>query len=379
VPTELERNPFAVAWWPVDVAIAWIITRDRTFVERHWRRRGSTLAVTIALAVDTHSGQSLRRFVESNEEAWTELKALLEAGKIRVVGTPFRRLADASAGSIETTESQREISDAEIGSLQLVEEGDDLCLIPEDWRVARGSNWNNLRGYRNPLVRANGVLHFFQIDGRVLPSGLLGPPENPHLPGVMSVSQAAYWIASQGGQILFDLREEQRWINAFNQLLPLICDGKITVVGRRDGKGLAEQIRPTSFAGLAVDYPYSETSFERVTSNQPHLRCYGIADKNEWELRINDELVGDNWRVPEFTHLQIVNADLARHFPFDTAADSKSSKHSIRSRIREVVNDLWPDGKWPARVKERDEAIRAQFERNPPNERTIRRALSKKL
>jgi hypothetical protein len=286
-------------------------------------------------------------------------------------------LADTSGGSIETTESQREISDAEIGSLRLSQEDDDLCLVPEDWRVARGSNWNNLRGYRNPLVRANGVLHFFQIDGRALPSGFLGPPESPLLPGVMSVSQAAYWVASQGGQILFDLREEERWRKAFDELLPLICDGKLTVVGRREGKGLAEQIRPTSFAGIAVDYPYSEVSFERVASNQPHLRCYGIADKDEWESRLNDELMGDNWRVPEFTHLQILNADLARHFSFNDASPPGPPKPSVRNRIREIVNELWPDGKWPARIKDRDQAIRAQFEKNPPNERTIRRALSK--
>jgi hypothetical protein len=54
VTTELERSPFHVAWWPVDVAIAWILTRDRTFVERHWKRRGSVLGITIAVAAGKH-------------------------------------------------------------------------------------------------------------------------------------------------------------------------------------------------------------------------------------------------------------------------------------------------------------------------------------
>ena len=67
----------------------------------------------------------------------------LEEGAIKTVGTPFRRSNEGSAAN-ETSESQREIKEAELGSLMLHEEGDAFCLIPQDWRVARGSNWRNL-------------------------------------------------------------------------------------------------------------------------------------------------------------------------------------------------------------------------------------------
>lgn len=381
---ELERNPFVVAWWPIDVAIAWIITRDSTFVERHWKRRGSTLSVSVALAVDNHSGKGLPRFVDSVEGAWTELKGLLEAGKIRVVGSPFRRLSDGSMGAVETSESQREIPDSEIGSLQLVEDGDDLCLIPEDWRVARGSNWNNLRGYRNALVRANGVMHFFQPGIGALPSDYLGKPADPHSPGVMSVSQSAYWIASAGGASPFNLRDEQRWKSAFDLLVPLLCSGSISVVGRKHGRGLAIAIDAVCFSGIAVDYPYSATPLELVFCERPHLRCYGVVDDAIWKNQCNDQLIGDDRHVIEYSHLQIVNADLARHFPFSADANSTRINErlpSMQARVLEVANGLWPDGKHPARIKERDQAIQAAFRAIPqlsPSTKTIHRAFLKK-
>jgi hypothetical protein len=378
VTVELERNPFAVSWWPVDVALAWIITRDRTFVERHWTRRGSKLAVTISLAVDSHSGQQLPRYVDGVEAAWTELKGLLEDGKIRVVASPFRRTADFSAGAVETSESQQEIPDSEIGSLTLTEDGDDLCLIPEDWRVARGSNWNNLRGYRNPLVRANGVLHFFQPSSTALPSEYLGKPATPHSPGVMSISQSAYWIASAGGNSPFNLREELRWKTALEDLLPLICSGSISVIGRRHGRGLAVAIDAVRFAGIAIDYPYSPTPVELAFCERPHLRCFGVVDGDIWEKQCNDQLMGNDRHVPEYSHLQIINADLARHFPFNETSAIKAGQPSLRSAIRDVAKELWPDGKWPARIKERDPLIQAKFT-TPPSARTIRRALSEKL
>ena len=325
--------------------------------------------------------------VDGVEAAWTELKGLLEDGKIRVVGSPFRRLSDGPSGAVETSESQREIPDSEIGSLQLVEDGDDLCLIPEDWRVARGSNWNNLRGYRNALVRANGVMHFFQPGVGALPSDYLGKPANPHSPGVMSVSQSAYWIASAGGESPFDLRDAPRWKSAFDALIPLICSGSISIVGRKHGRGLAAVIDPVCFSGIAVDYPYSATPLELVFRERPQLRCYGVVDENLWESQCNDQLIGDDRHTPEYSHLQIVNADLARHFPYSAVPPALTNSvsgndhpPSMQARILVVASGLWPDGIHPVRIKERDQTIQDAFRamsQVPPSTKTIQRAFLK--
>jgi hypothetical protein len=371
---ENKRDAFSLSWWPIDLAIAWVFTRDRTFVERQWRRQGDGLiGIEIAVAVDQNMGTNCRLHFKDLNTAWTELKARLEEGRIEVVGTSFRREADSSAKAVETAGDQQKIADTEVGSLMLHEDGNDLCLIPEDWRVARGSNWNNLKGYRNVHVRTNGVIHFFPLKANVeLPSELMGPPRNPLEPGWMPLSDAAYWIASQGGQSSFDLRDVERWKVAFDALLPRLSSGVIAAIGRRHRRGLAAPIDPVSFSGLAVDYPYSESPFELICCERPHLQCYGIGDSDQWEKEFNDSIMGDDLRIPEYSHLQIKNADLAREFSFGAVRDSP---RGLRAEIRQVCKRLWPDGKMPARIKERNKAIQSEFA-VPPNERTIRRALA---
>ncbi len=252
--------------------------------------------------------------------------------------------------------------------------------LPEDWRVARGSNWHNLRGYRNVQVRPNGVIHYFPPSrDLVLPSENLGPPRNPHLPGWMSVSDAAYWIASEGGRISFSLRNLQKWQEAFYLLLPLISSSQISVIGRRHGRGLATTVPGASFAGLAVDYPYSDTRMDLLLCERPHLQCYGIGDAEHWEKTFNDCLMSEDRHVPEYSHLQVSNSDLARVFPFlPPAIKSLNSSRNLQGRIREVVARLWPNGIGPARVKDRNAAIAADFKskgETAPDDRTIRRAL----
>ena len=94
--------------------------------------------------------------------AWSALSEEIAAGNIRASGTPFRRVADLQGHAVETNEMACEITAAEIASLRLQDDGDDNdCLIPEDWRVAHGSNRNNLRGYRNVRVFRDDALQAF--------------------------------------------------------------------------------------------------------------------------------------------------------------------------------------------------------------------------
>ena len=110
----------------------------------------------------------------------------MAAGNIRASGTPFRRVADLEGRAVQTNEIAREIPAVEIASLRLQDDGDDKdCLVPEDWRVAHGSNWNNLRGYRNVQVFRDDVLRAFHADvSSVLDAGsgnerIEGPPGLP--------------------------------------------------------------------------------------------------------------------------------------------------------------------------------------------------------
>ena len=83
---EVRESAFEFKWWSLDIAIAWVLTRDRTFVERQWKGSGDGLmGISVALAMERHSGQPLKREFPGVERAWTELKSRLEDSSISIV------------------------------------------------------------------------------------------------------------------------------------------------------------------------------------------------------------------------------------------------------------------------------------------------------
>ena len=100
---------FGVTWWPIHVAVAWALTRDRAFVESSNRAGKSLLSVAVALAMDKVDGKPTDRYFEGSTDAWSALREKMAAGDIRASGTPFRRVADLQGHAVETNEVAREI------------------------------------------------------------------------------------------------------------------------------------------------------------------------------------------------------------------------------------------------------------------------------
>ena len=115
--------------------------------------------------MDKVNGKPTERYFKGGTDAWSALREEMAAGNVRASGTPFRRVADLQGHAVETNEMAREIPAVEIASLRLQDDGDDKdCLVPEDWRVAHGSNWTNLRGYRNVQVFRDDMLRVFDAE-----------------------------------------------------------------------------------------------------------------------------------------------------------------------------------------------------------------------
>ena len=162
----MTASIFGAAWWPIHVAVAWVLTRDRAFVERSNRAGQSLRGIAVALAMDKEGGKPTERYFKGSTDAWSALREEMAAGNVRVSGTPFRRDSDLQGHAVGTSEMAREIPADEIASLRLQDDGGDKdCLIPEDWRVAHGSNRNNLRGYRDVRVFRDDVLLTFYAEG----------------------------------------------------------------------------------------------------------------------------------------------------------------------------------------------------------------------
>ena len=90
----MAASIFKAAWWPIHVAVAWVLTRDRAFVERSNRAGKSLRSVAVALAMDKVRAKPTERYFKGATEAWSALREEIAAGNIRASGTPFRRVAD---------------------------------------------------------------------------------------------------------------------------------------------------------------------------------------------------------------------------------------------------------------------------------------------
>ena len=151
---------FETAWVPLRAAVAWVMIRDQKFVERSSRAVKSLRSITTELADDQRG--MLQPHFENPHDAWVALREKMAAGRVRASGTPFRRVAGLNGTAFETSEAIREIPCAEIGATRLRDDGEDKdCLVPEDWRVAHGSNLANLRGYRDVRVFRENLFQSF--------------------------------------------------------------------------------------------------------------------------------------------------------------------------------------------------------------------------
>ena len=171
------------AWWPMAVAVAWVLLRSRPVVEqlldRHPRKPITFTTVATYTAALKAGGQHTTPEFENSEAAFRELRHPLETGEIEIVGTPFVRVSDREGSSRLEMGNQQTIFYSEISSLVPYNDLGDLCLIPRDWRVAHGSARTNLRGYRNVLVRSAALVRAFPEERTQLahvPSDSVVPP-----------------------------------------------------------------------------------------------------------------------------------------------------------------------------------------------------------
>jgi hypothetical protein len=154
-----------VAWWPMAVAVAWVLLRSRQVVEQlldlHPRKPITFTTVAIYAASVKAAGQPAIPGLENSEAAFRQLQHSLETGEIELVGTPFVRVGDLHGSSRLEKGNQQTIPYAEISSLTAFDDHGELCLIPRNWSAAHGSARTHLRGYRNPLVRSVALVRAF--------------------------------------------------------------------------------------------------------------------------------------------------------------------------------------------------------------------------
>ena len=109
------------AWWPMAVAVAWVLLRSRPVVEqlldRHPRKPITFTTVATYAAALKAGGQHTTPKFENSEAAFRGLRHPLETGEIEIAGTPFVRVSDREGSSRLEMGNQQTIPSSEMSSL----------------------------------------------------------------------------------------------------------------------------------------------------------------------------------------------------------------------------------------------------------------------
>ena len=150
-----RQRAFDQAWWPVPVAVAWVATRDRNFVDQVPLDRSMRhLAFALAkYAVDNKGFKSAGLAYKTSHDAFLALRDATTEGAVQAVGDPYRWIPERPPRRV--CEPRRVIAPLEIVSTVCRDDhGITDCLMPELKRPHGGR-------FQNVLFRRSDVLARF--------------------------------------------------------------------------------------------------------------------------------------------------------------------------------------------------------------------------
>ncbi|MVT52536.1 hypothetical protein GPL17_18815 [Bradyrhizobium yuanmingense] len=344
--------------WPLHSALAWVLTRDPAFTER-------------AEPNDFSPHLSEKGFESSDEAdvAWEALHRALREGAVSVFAAdsatrPFKRIP---ASDIERCDWSRDGVNAILS--------------------------NRHQRFKAVLDAGSLVSRFKTRDSPfALSSTQLGPPERPNGAGYMTLSKAVFWIATEGGERHFWVRDTVVWRDAIEKLTDQIAGEQVSTVGRQDESDLAQSLSPSIFAGLEIDAPYSSPSLSLLVGDSPYLEVTPQLSPSEWK-NWNDRIHAK--RRITVSHIQVSRADIARLWSFgknlDVNSPSKRSEDEgetqtsgrgrLKTAILQAFKQAFPSG-IPVGMSSqtRNDKILKELElmevKPLPHIRTIERALN---
>ena len=137
--------------------------------------------------------------------------------------------------------------------------------------------------------------------------------------GYMPLYCAAEWIATNGGQVDFEISDEQHWPPAFNALLSAIASEKVRVTGVHGH--LRETVPAAVFGDLRVFYPSGNADDSFLGTGASFLQSWPY-DEEEWRSGFSDKITSsfeDQW-----TALMVEKGDVRGVWPFDKSDPPRS-------------------------------------------------------
>lgn len=284
--------------WALHSALAWILGRSGSFVAQ-------AMAVSFSPALAHGSGATPS---SAEDEAWTQLHRLMSDERLPLASHTLVRIR--AFGEIDDRPGSIELAPALIAQLGWGIDDGEVVLVSTASETK----------VRKVTVPIGEVTRNFPATGiPMLPmERLVGAPQDPGLPGSMPLSSAAYWIASTASSAALRMDDRDAWRSAYVELRDRIVSGEVRLIGRPKSGAVPEAISGVHLAGLEIELAWMLTSgevFNSTTIDRPRIHCAGVVSNDEWIAGDTDELWGRRYGEKLFTHLEVMNQDVARLWP----------------------------------------------------------------
>lgn len=334
-PEPADYDPMREPHWTLSMAVAWVAYREAHAVRNWWDEYRSQFTYW-----------NFREWRETPEgpvhQGWfLERRCKATLRRLQMVGGP-REQASIS----ETINAlQGALRDGTLEAVGVDKETGLRVPIPaaqwhdpqwwlentaeETWRGSTPSNARAL--YRDVTVSGEAVRELWPP---VSPSQAELPAlMKPEGPGYMPLYCAAQWIATRGGSFNFDPSDESVWKPAYAELLARIASEEIKVIGTSNGE--RQPVPGYHFAGCRVDYPFADSPFELLLSEELYLWSSIYLDEEHWRKGHGDCL--EDRRGPQWERLMVLKSDIAKVWPFQAARTGApgrpSSMHLIEAEF----------------------------------------------
>jgi hypothetical protein len=321
-PEPAGFDPMCEAWWSLPMAIAWIAWRSPHNVREFWDayrsecrdwncrewRDGPDGPVYAGHFLEQRRPATLSSllFAERHDSAQGLLPHAINDAKAKLWEALGENSCQATGVSTETGE-RVVIPDYAWRDLHDIEErGRDVLRV----REANGV-WID-RGYNDVALRRQNIMAIWQprrLEERRYELPALVKPEGP---GYMPLYCAAQWIATRGGTVKIDPGDLTVWQDAFAQLLARIASDEVTVTGLQEGQ--RKKLEGHIFAGMLVDFPFHDTPFNLLVSEELYLSSCVYIDEEHWQKGWNDVL--ETRHGAKWSKLMALKSDVARCWPF---------------------------------------------------------------
>ena len=337
-PEPAQFNPAEETWWTLQMTVAWIVWRTLDKVRAYWSKYRRECwdwhyrEWRIGPEGTVHSGYFLEQrrnaslWFMRREETYDAAKNMLphETTAANAEG----KLWDAlEQGVIEATAidllTQRRITipSVEWRDLQVFHERDrDVVRVWPSGGLPNG-------GYEEVLFKRAKITAMWlapRPEHAVERPLILIKPEGA---GYLPLCSAAYWIATRGGQSSIDPSDSLVWESAFAELLARIASEEVTVTGVHAGE--REKIAGYVFAGIHIDYPFSDSPIDPVASDELYLYAGVYLDEEHWQRGFDDKL--ETRRAVKWGKLLVLKSDVARWWPFASATSLPEDLAPVRT------------------------------------------------